>query len=179
MGIASSTQHENSKIQMMEPLNSSSCCTCKFFESKDLWFTWNISKTSTDCQEASQTCLDNDRQINSLSPQHKWKGRNNRPGGESYRIESPTNQSEPKPFRNWTTFEQQVLIHSLHEHPQARENASYRFKLIERIQRQLPQKSMEEIEACYDYLQAVRRSHRGFTQSLSSFKSIKPATFQT
>ena len=57
---------------------------------------------------------------------------------------------------SWTIQEQQVLVDSLNEHPQARENESYRQKLMQRVQSELPNKSLDEIRRCYTHLMDIR-----------------------
>ncbi len=71
-------------------------------------------------------------------------------GMPAYRIKSP------EPLTSWTSHEQQVLVDLLNKHPQARENESYRQRLLERVQQELPSKSLEEIKECYAYLREVR-----------------------
>ena len=56
---------------------------------------------------------------------------------------------EPEPLTNWTVQEQRVLISELKEHPLARRQPEILQKLFDRTQKVLPQKSMDEIQACY------------------------------
>ena len=71
-------------------------------------------------------------------------------------FEPACKHSDPEPLKSWTNHEQQVLIDSLNEHPQAREDESYRRKLMDRVRKDLPNKSLEEIRECYAYLLKVR-----------------------
>jgi hypothetical protein len=65
--------------------------------------------------------------------------------------------SDPEPLTSWTIKEQQILIDSLNEHPQARANESYRQRLMERVQSvDLPNKSLDEIRKCYAHLLDIR-----------------------
>jgi hypothetical protein len=85
---------------------------------------------------------------------------------------SACKNSAPAPLASWTIQEQQVLIDSLNLHPQARENESYRQKLMQRIRNELPSKSLDEIRECYAYLQAVRVAHVRHSRATA----IRPAS---
>ncbi len=92
--------------------------------------------------------------------------------------------SGPEPLTNWTAQEQQVLIDSLNKHPQARENESYRQRLIERVRRNLPNKSLGEIRECYTYLRDVRLacvkcSPTSLNEPVSPNNGGKSLTFET
>ena len=65
-------------------------------------------------------------------------------------------KKEPLPLNNWTVSEQRILIKSLNEHPEARKSKEYRTRLVQRAQHQLPGKSLEEIERCYDHVLSTR-----------------------
>jgi hypothetical protein len=85
---------------------------------------------------------------------------------------SDCKNSAPVPLSCWTIQEQQVLIDSLNLHPQARENDSYRQKLMKRIRKDLPSKSLDEIRECYRYLQDVRVAHVRYSRATA----IRPAS---
>ena len=92
--------------------------------------------------------------------------------------------SDPEPLKSWTRHEQQILIDSLKEHPQARENESYRRKLMKKVRHELPHKSLVEIKECYAYLLDVRLSHVRYDRFVairpaSPSQGRKPVKFQT
>ena len=85
---------------------------------------------------------------------------------------------EPEPLHNWTFAEQKIIIDSLNDHPQARDNIDYRRRLIvARTRSQLPEKSLEEIEECYKHLQAARISY--FLSMSPQSQSRRGSMFQT
>jgi hypothetical protein len=81
--------------------------------------------------------------------------------------------SDPEPLINWTIEEQQVLIDSLNKHPQARENESYRRRLIDRVRRELPNKSLGEIRECCAYLLELRLAGVRYSR-FELFKPVSP-----
>jgi hypothetical protein len=92
--------------------------------------------------------------------------------------------SDPEPLSSWTIQEQQVLIDSLSKHPQARENESYRQRLMETVKMKLPNKTLDEIKECYNYLREVRLAHvkcrrSSLNQRVSPNQEGKALTFQT
>ena len=81
---------------------------------------------------------------------------------------------EPEPLTNWTLQEQRVLISELKEYPLARRQPEILQKLFYRTQKMLPQKSMDDIQACYRHLEVMRIANFGGTNSRRTSVGIYP-----
>lgn len=97
-------------------------------------------------------------------------------GGESVSptLDSDASTRDPPPMLGWTQKEQRALISELDKHPQARKHPDHLRVLFERTHRVIPNKSLEEIEECYKY---VERSKIAFFGSKDSKALKRHASF--
>jgi hypothetical protein len=79
--------------------------------------------------------------------------------------DSPAKTSDTPPLPGWTQKEQSVLMSELKADPQARKNPETLQLLFERTHRIIPNKSLEEIEVCYNYLESKKIAFFGSKNS--------------
>ena len=84
------------------------------------------------------------------------EGRNSQSG----RV-TPAWLRDPEPLPYWTPQQQRVLINQLDENPSSRKHPEHLRRAIEKTHRQIPEKSIEEIEQCYHHLQLKRIAYFG------------------
>ena len=94
---------------------------------------------------------------------------------------SPTNfaivpswRRSPAPMKDWTAGEQQVLIDQLETNPQAWRHHAHRERVFEKTHRLLPEKTMEQIEQCYQHLQSKRIAYFGKSDIKEGTNALPP-----
>ena len=83
----------------------------------------------------------------------------------------PSWERAPEPLPGWTVKEQNVLISELGKRPQARRNADLLELVVRQTHRQLPEKSVEDIYACFRHLEVMRIAYFGTGKKARFFKS--------
>ena len=101
------------------------------------------------------------RQVDSFDSNRASIDSTTSPNSNQYVRGLPSWEKEPEPLTNWTVQEQRILISELKECPQARRDPESLQKLFERTHRALPQKSKDDIQECYRYLEVMRIAYFG------------------
>ena len=86
----------------------------------------------------------------------------------------PSWQQAPAPMQDWTAREQQVLIDELEANPQSRRHHAHRERVFEKTHRLLPEKTMEQIEQCYQHLQSKRIAYFGKSDIKEGTNALPP-----
>jgi hypothetical protein len=73
----------------------------------------------------------------------------------------------PTPMPGWTLSQQVTVIEELRYNPTARKSKKSLRNVFESIHRAIPDKSLQEIEDCYQYLQRNRIAYFGSTKKLT------------
>ena len=74
-------------------------------------------------------------------------------------LSSPTGmesrwETDPDPLPGWTDQEQQILVAELRRCPGVQKDPQHPHGLLERARRQLPTKTLEEIESCLEHMRS-------------------------
>ena len=67
----------------------------------------------------------------------------------------------PEPFPGWTVHEQKVLMDQIDANQHSKKHHKHLEMLFEKTHRQLPGKSLKEIEACYNHVRSKQIAYFG------------------
>ena len=85
---------------------------------------------------------------------------------------TPVWMQDPPPLPGWTRSTQKILLSELEDHPYARKNPDDLRMVFEKTHRALPDKSLGEIEKCFQYIE--RRRIAFFGPLKKDVKGSKP-----
>jgi hypothetical protein len=79
----------------------------------------------------------------------------------SFKNTVPVWKKEPEPLQNWTVEEQKVVLSEMKRIPQVRKYPEQLQIVFEKSLRKLPNKSLRDIQVCYEHLKISRIAYFG------------------